>query len=99
MQPSNVQDIHSTLYNFFYTLYPELKFWCSAGGVLWLLFKGVSWIKAIKTNDLHHIHETVVSTGQQLEKQTGAIVDELRELRKELRDDLRSLSSALIAQK
>ena len=95
MQPQVVQ-IHSTLYDFLYAIYPELKFWCSAGGVLWLLFRGVTWIKTIKTNDLHHIHETVSSTkaqlekqtevlGTQLEKQTSALVGELRELRADFR--------------
>jgi hypothetical protein len=96
MQPQIVQ-VHSTLYDFFYTIYPELKFWGSAGFALWLLFQGVNWIKQIKTNDLAHIHETVVAGKEQAEKQTEAIVTELRELRSELRDDLRSLSAALLS--
>ena len=95
MQPQ-IAEVHSTIYNFFYTLYPELKFWISAGGALWLLFKGVAWIKTIKTNDLTHIHETINATSKQMDKQTSAIVLELRELRTELRDDLRSLTTALL---
>lgn len=93
-QPS--AEMNSELYAAWIRFYPEFKFWGTFGGILWTLFKGVGWIKSIRTNDLASIQNSVVSMENGLEKQTLCIVGELKELRTELREDLRSLTNAFI---
>jgi hypothetical protein len=68
-----------------YTLYEESKFWSALIGGLWLAFRGINWIRAIRTNDLHHIQLGVNELKTGLEKQTAEIVTELRELRDDFR--------------
>jgi len=103
IDPSQVTDVHSTLYNFFYSLYPELKFWASFAALIIGGYKGYQWLKAIKTNDLFHIHQSVEALEQSMkqqtkdfqaamEKQTNSVVGEI----KELRADLRTFTSAFI---
>lgn len=98
-----ITEIHSAIYNFFYSLYPELKFWAAFGFVIIAGYKGFQWLKSIKTNDLFHIHESVkalessmqlqTKTLQEaLEKQTNTFVGEV----KELRADFRGLTNAFI---
>lgn len=85
------------------TVYNEIKFWAPFAGGLWGLFKIVEWVKRIKTNDLHHLQlgldelrkdvaDQTVQINANLKDQTTAIVGEL----KELRGDMRSLTSAMI---
>jgi hypothetical protein len=76
----------------FKEIYPEAKFWSSLVGGLWLVFKGLTWVKEIKTKDLAAIKEGVaeVKNGlnnihNEMKGQTVSIVDELRELRADFR--------------
>lgn len=66
-------------------LYEESKFWLALGGGLWSVFKGINWVKAIRTNDLHHIQLGVNDLKTGLETQTTAVVNELREMRNDFR--------------
>jgi hypothetical protein len=66
-------------------LYDESKFWLALGGFFWSLFKGISWIKAIRTNDLHHIQLGVNEINASLTKQTDSLLRELGELRNDFR--------------
>lgn len=73
-------------------IYNESKFWLAFGGALWSVFKGVAWIRAIKTNDLHHIQlslnensDLVRGVRTELVQQTSALVTEFRELRQDIR--------------
>lgn len=73
-------------------IYNESKFWVAFGGALWSVFKGVQWVKSIKTNDLHHIQlgldensALVKGVRDELKDQTNAVVNELREMRQDIR--------------
>jgi hypothetical protein len=96
---------NNILFDFANTLYPELKFWGFYGGILWAAFKAVSWLKAIKTNDLHHIQLGIDRIGTdivQLGTQFHSAVDRQSEMVvksfESLRGDIQSLTVALIAQ-
>lgn len=74
------------------SLYNESKFWIALCGLMWSAFKGVAWIRALKENDLHHLQLGVndvktgigeVKTG--LDRQTDAVVNEIKELRADFR--------------
>lgn len=93
----------NTIYELIAKFYPELKFWGSIGGVFWLLFKGVQWLKTIKTNDLEHIHQGIEQMGTDLKAQTIMLVETQKENStaiigelKELRADMRSLTGTII---
>lgn len=73
-------------------VYNESKFWLAFGGALWSVFKGVAWIRSIKTNDLHHIQlslnensDLVRGVRSDLKDQTTSLVNEFRELRQDIR--------------
>lgn len=66
-------------------VYDESKFWIALCGGLWSVFKGINWIKTIRTNDLHHIQLGVNDLKTSLDSQTHSIVTELRELRNDFR--------------
>lgn len=86
-----------------YNLYPEIKFWCSAGTALIMLYKCYQWVKTIKTSDLVNINNAVTSLETstkdqtitlktEMQEQTKSFVDEL----KELRADVRGFTNAFI---
>lgn len=72
-------------YHLLQYVYNESKFWLAFGGALWSAFKAITWVKSIKTNDLHHIQGSLDSLHGELGQQTDAIVNELRELRQDIR--------------
>jgi len=84
------------IYNFLKSMYPELKFWGAIGGFFFAVQKGLTWLKTIKTNDLHHIQQSIDLANVGMKEQTASIVGEFKELRKELHDDFRALTMALI---
>jgi hypothetical protein len=55
------------------------------------LVKGILWLREVKTNHLPHMQAALEAIPPALEKQTNAIVQEL----KEQRADIRTLSSKL----
>ena len=76
--------------------YNELKFWLPAIGFSWAVFKAYTWIRSIKTNDLHHLQLGIEELNQKIDKQTEvlkteinsqttSLVGELRELRADFR--------------
>lgn len=80
-------------------LYAESKFWLTLGGLLWAVFKGLNWVKELKTNDLAHLKTSVDGLKTELnfqtealnkgfEKQTQSLVGELKELRQDFRSYL-----------
>ena len=76
----------------FHQIYPEVRWWCSVGGVFFVLYKAVDWIKSIKTNDLANVQVGVVDIKDSLDKvhdevkgQTTAVCTELKEMRQEFR--------------
>jgi sulfite exporter TauE/SafE len=71
--------------NLFHQVYPEVKFWASIVAGLWMIFKGVNWVKAIRENDLVHIQAGVDSIKTELAEQTKELVRELSELRADFR--------------
>ena len=78
--------------DFLKELYPELKFWSQLCGGIWLVFKGLQWVKDIKVKDLAEIKTSVndVKTGlseihTEMKEQTNSIVGELKELRADFR--------------
>ena len=75
------------------TLYTEGKFWMALISSLWLVFKGITWIKEIRTNDLVHIQAGVTDLHGEMKQQTTSIVNELSELR----GDIRSFTTMLVA--
>lgn len=100
LQPNNIQDIHSTIYNLLYTLYPELKFWGFMGAVVFAMFRYgkrvIDWAEDVKDNHLTHIQNSLADVSNTLiqqpkifnaimEKQSELIVDELKELRQDIR--------------
>lgn len=87
------------IYNFVKSIYPEIKFWGSIGGVFFAISKAINWLKTLKTNDLHHIQLGIDEIGKQMKVQSDTVVDELKELRAELHEDLRTLTTAFIAKK
>ena len=87
LQASNIP-----LHDIWVAFYPEFKFWGMMGGILWTIYKGVAWVKEIKTNDLQHINQGIMDMENGMKEQTKAIVDEL----KEIRSDFRALMTALI---
>lgn len=73
-------------------IYAEGKFWLGFATALWYVFRAWNWVKAIKTNDLHHIqgsldelHKKVGDQTKEISGQTTAIVGELSELRNDFR--------------
>lgn len=66
-------------------IYNESKFWIALAGGLWSVFKGIDWIKSIRTNDLHHIQLGVDNLGVKIDGQTRDIVNELKEMRQDIR--------------
>lgn len=80
-------------------LYNESKFWLTFGGALWTAFKAIQWVRSIKENDLHHIQEGVSDLKEGLDKQTDAIVDQLKDLREDFRTFYAQPMRARIASK
>ena len=82
-------------------VYTELKFWLSLIGALWAVFRGFNWVKEIRTNDLKHIHSGVESLQSDIKDQTASFVSAINnntnEL-KELRSDIRTFTTAVVAQ-
>ena len=93
------------LYPLLQKLYPELKFWSWFIAGLWGMFKLVNWVKAIKDNHLHHIQLGIDTIGNDIkelgpefnkavDKQTDIVVSSFNSLR----DDIRMLTAAMLAQ-
>lgn len=84
MEINNAASLHQ--------LYPEVKFWLSVGGIFWMAFKGFTWVKAIRDNDLPQIQtglddvkKGMESVYTELKTQTSAVVSELQNLRLDFR--------------
>jgi hypothetical protein len=72
-------------FSVFHSVYPELKFWASVVGGLWMVFRGINWLKSIKDNDLVHIQLGVNEIKSELKEQTSAVCKELSDLRCDFR--------------
>lgn len=66
-------------------VYEEAKYWTFFAGIIWGIYKGLDWLKRLKTNDLHHIQLGVNDMKSELQTQTTAIVNELKELRSDFK--------------
>lgn len=73
-------------------VYNESKFWVAFAGAIITGYRAVAWVKAIKTNDLHHIQlgldensALVRGVRDELKEQTTSLVSELREMRQDIR--------------
>jgi hypothetical protein len=78
-------------------LYNEFKFWSAVSGAFWLVFKGVTWVKEIRTNDLVHIQAGVDSLKKEISDQTGSIVKSMVDNTQELKELRRDLFNAFVA--
>jgi hypothetical protein len=78
------------------TIYEEAKLWVFVCGSAWSVFKAFSWILKIRTQDFKQVHANLAEIKESvhnqttalrtdIEKQTYAIVSELKELRADLR--------------
>lgn len=67
------------------TVYTEIKYWLTAGSVVWTIMKIMNWVKKIKETDLVNIQSGVSTLNHELVKQTSAIVNELKEMRADFR--------------
>lgn len=55
----------------FSRLYEEAKYWSSFIGALWVVFKGLRWVKDIRDKDLKGIDSNVVSLKNEVQQQTS----------------------------
>lgn len=81
-------------------LYVEAKYWLAIGGFFFGLFKGVSWVKSIKTNDLAHIQVGVEELNKKVVEQTSSFVQAMEKNTKEiteLRGDMKLIIGSLMA--
>lgn len=80
-------------------IYDQVKYWIFVGGVFFALFEGIRWVKAIKTNDLAHIHSEVGEIKKEINDQTtsfiAAIEKNTNEIR-ELRGDMKLIIGSLM---
>jgi hypothetical protein len=78
------------------TIYEEAKLWFFIAGSLWTVYKCLSWVLEIRTEDFKKVHANLAdikssvhdqteTLKMNLERQTNAIVSELKELRADLR--------------
>lgn len=78
-------------------LYNEGKFWIAIVGFLWAIFRGVSWVKSIKTNDLAHLKTGMEDVKTELKTQTNSIVDAVKDNTNEMKELRHVLITALIS--
>lgn len=75
-------------------MYTEFKFWSTVIGGFWMLFKGFTWVKAIKETDLANLHKGIAKVETEIQSQTTSIVsamDKNTSTISELRGDIKLL--------
>lgn len=81
-------------------IYDQFKAWVFIGGVFFGIFKGLNWIKTLRTNDLVHIQLGVEELKKEMITQTVSFVgsmDKNTSEIKELRGDMKLIIGSLMA--
>jgi hypothetical protein len=69
----------------FSKVYDEVKSWVEIVVAAWTIFKAYEWVKDIRETDLKNLKDNMAEFNTSLKEQTRAIVDELKELRSDVR--------------
>ena len=80
-------------------LYSEAKFWIPAITAAWTVFKFINSFSEVKTNHLPHLQASMDDLNKKMDSQTQTICDATKdntEEIKELRGDIRQLTTALL---
>jgi len=69
----------------FLSLYEQIKFWIPIACGMFAVFRGVEWVRSVRTEDIPEIQKSIKGLNDRLDDQTNKIVGELKELRADFR--------------
>ena len=67
------------------SLYEQIKFWIPIACGMFAVFRGVEWVRSVRTEDIPEIQKSIKGLNDRLDDQTNKIVGELKELRADFR--------------